>query len=1134
MSDPPPPSFGPPADRGATEAQDSPDALARRYAVDPRHNVVLEASAGTGKTSVLVERYLNLLPEGVDPANILAITFTRKAAAEMRSRIVAELRASAARGEIDRTRWRALRERLTDISIGTIDAFCLSLLREFPLEADLEPGFGLADETEVPGLVAMALDRTLFAARRLAARDEDLALLFVQIGEGRLRNGLGALLDRRLVVPSALARFLATAPPGLTVETASHRVLERIVRSLEGIEGGLEPFVAHGPWADASYRLLALDLSRLGEMVGRGGASIRRLLDALRPHFLTADGKPRARPAQKKTLFPSPAAYAVHGAGVRAMAPQVAAILADHRRELNLIMARGVRALFAIALGEYRRALERRAVVDFAETLERAIALLGQMDEFARSRYRLESRYHHVLVDEFQDTSRAQWELVALLIRSWGEGAGLVHEAAVPPSIFVVGDRKQSIYRFRDAEVRVLEEAASFIGGLRTSGRPRRWIARSFRAVPPLLAFVNDVFDEVDKVPERTDAFRYDDRDRFPLDGHTTDTADTGERAAGDPANVAIGLVLGSDPRTCASIVADEVARILREETVRDRHTGVRRPAVAGDVAILFRARESHREYEHALETRGIPAYVYKGLGFYEADEVQDVLALIRYLANPTSNLRAAAFLRSRFVRLSDPGLTVMAPHIAASLRGAGPSAAAAALDEEDERVLARTREGLARWLPLVDRIPPAELVDRILDEGAYAYELADARETQAWENLKKLRALVRRLQNRGYATMTRVAAELQRMSAGDESNAVIDAVEAVSLMTVHAAKGLEFPLVFVVHLERGAGGGTPAIRVAADDGHGGASVSVGTYQSESDQDERAREREETKRLLYVAFTRARDRLYLSASARKGVFKPAAGSLGEVLPPSLRVVLAAGLTSAVPVLTWRGRSGVHRLRCCQASDAEVAGGEVTTGDAEVSPARPHDFSTVVDRSGLSRRSVTELVGEGTPGERDEAQTGVDRDGDLLLGRLVHRLLQDRAPIDAGMDRLRQRAERLADADERTSAGGDVSAIAAEAAARYLMLWQRDEVRTLLHAGACAFEVPFSARVSDDVAGDRSGDVIVRGTIDCLVGRPDGRLTVIELKTGAPKDWHELQLDVYARAIRAGCPGVEVDAVLLYV
>src|SRR5262249_14872479 len=153
------------------------------------------------------------------------------------------------------------------------------------------------------------------------------------------------------------------------------------------------------------------------------------------------------------------------------------------RRDLNVVMSRGVWRIYAVALGAYERTLESHALVDFSGVLQRAVKLLREMDEFAESRFRLEARYQHVLVDEFHDTSRARWELVAELVRPWAEGAGAA-SGPLPPSIFIVGDRKQSIYGFRDAEVAVVDEAATFIASLRPEDDPRRAISVSFRARP--------------------------------------------------------------------------------------------------------------------------------------------------------------------------------------------------------------------------------------------------------------------------------------------------------------------------------------------------------------------------------------------------------------------------------------------------------------------------------------------------------------------------------------------------------------------------------------------------------------------------------------------------------------------------
>ena len=883
-----------------------PDRAARLAAVDPRRNVVLEASAGTGKTSVLVTRYLNLLRCGIDPLNVLAITFTRQAAAEMRERIVHELKQDALRSRAGEARWRELRDRLGEIGVSTIDAFCLSLLREFPLEADLDPDFAIADETEIPHVVRQAVERTVAAASAAAGRDPNVAMLLAQLGPWRVRQAVTELVRRRSSSAAALRRVLRSAPRGPSAADACRAA----VRSLAERPDGTAParrLAEDGPYEDGAFAVVARDLAGIDRLAEAGPARVRAALDRLRAYFLTRSGAPRKRFADPRSGRGSPRVRRFRTAAA-ALAPVVHDVLSRFDRDVNAALVRGVQRLFDIGVAEYRRELESRALLDFSDVLERAVDLLRRMDEFSRSRYRLESRYHHVLVDEFQDTSRAQWELVSLLVQSWGEGSGLVHDAPLPPSVFVVGDRKQSIYRFRDADVSVIEEAGAVVAALRADGAKgvRQWIAHSFRARPELLRFVNDLFAAVDKEPARRDAFRFADHDRFPVDG-TPEPEPAGDQ---DPA---LGVAVAGSVEGCAALVAGEVARLIEEGQVRDRRSGLRRRTEPRDVAVLFRSRRSHREFERALVRRGIPACVHKGLGFFDAEEIKDVRALLRYLADPSSELRAAALLRSRIVGLSDRALALLAGRLSDVLLAPEASAAPESLPADDRRSLALARESVPRWAALVDRIPPAELLDLALDESAYDAELDRGNLRQAHENVKKIRGLVRRVQNRGYATMTRVADHVDELS-GDVPNAVVEAFDAVNLTTVHAAKGLEFPVVFVVDLGRGAGAEAPPVRVTAAAGDGQPSVSVWPYRTAADGDRRLAEREENKRLLYVAATRARDRLYFSAAAEGGVVEPNRGSLGEVLPASFVAALGRGAGAAGPVIDWVAAGGrAHRL-----------------------------------------------------------------------------------------------------------------------------------------------------------------------------------------------------------------------------
>jgi ATP-dependent helicase/nuclease subunit A len=1101
---------------------DARDRAGRERAIDPRFNVALEASAGTGKTRVLVERYVNLLRAGVDPSEILALTFTRKAAAEMRERIITTLRLAGARGEFSPGRWRELRDRTVDVAISTIDAFCLSLLREFPLEADLDPGFQMADETEVPRLVDEALDRALRTCRSVAREDEHVALVFAQLGDRRARAGLAGLLARRIVAPTILGRYLSSGPRDLTVHDAARRGAHSLLAVFESMRGGLDRFLETGP-LHPSFRLLLRQLRDLEAGVGAAAeinpAAVQESFRRVREHFLTHEGEPRKLlpPKYKKAAFASTADWQTHKDLVAGHAHAVLEAHRTWRRDLNALVSRGVWRMFRIAEREYRRTLDARALLDFPDVLLKTIELLRQMEEFAQSRFRLESRYHHVLVDEFQDTSRAQWELVSLLVQAWGEGAGLTHTGTLAPSIFIVGDRKQSIYGFRDADVSLFREASEYMRNLRPGGDVRRSIARCFRSVPPLLSFVNDLCDAVAKLPDRRDAFVYEEEDRFPVDA---DLEHESEQV--------LGVVTGDSFDSCARTTAAEISRLIREGVlVRDRDTGIRRPVRPGDVAILFRTRESHRDYEQALEALGISAYVYKGLGFFDADEVKDVMAMLWYLADPVSDLRAAALLRSRFIRMSDEGLKRLGPHLAEALEAA--TSPPVALDVDDTEALALARAAASRWRALADWSPPAELLDRILVESAYVTELRGPRLAQARENLKKIRAIIRRIQNRGYGTLERIVTHLDHLAVGDEANAVIDATDAVSLMTVHASKGLEFPVVFVVNVSRGTGNWRDAIRIAGETNED-VSVSVGDFESRADEDEPDRDREETKRLLYVALTRARDRLYLGSVVKEGRFQPTRGSLGEVLPPSLHnVFVEAG--AGVSSVSWAGASRSHVINVCPPAGPTERESLSTPNPQHPIPNVPGalgagswslgvDFAVLEDAT-VRRVTVSGLsdVDLASPPPRGEYAGSSDR----LTGILVHRLLQ-RVGFNTELrdEQIRELAETILSTVSPAELGHPDWVIA-EAIARFRQISSQEDVCALYRLGQPYHELPFTMQVDGR---------IVRGTIDCLITSGD-RVTVLEFKTGSARPEHRAQAEVYRAAAQTLFPGTQVESRLVY-
>ena len=353
--------------------------------------------------------------------------------------------------------------------------------------------------------------------------------------------------------------------------------------------------------------------------------------------------------------------------------------------------------------------------------------------------------------------------------------------------------------------------------------------------------------------------------------------------------------------------------------------------------------------------------------------------------------------------------------------------------------------------------------------------------------------------------------------------------------MTVHAAKGLEFPVVFAVNLSRGTGGRRDPIRVGTDADGLEALVAVGDFQSEADEDASAREQEETKRLLYVALTRARDRLYLGAVLKDGRVQPGRGSLAEVCPASLLAAMS-GAAAGVSTAQWHaasGRSHTFRLHTSGeglsstpdsqpvplATATALAGGQPDLGSATrdaalddlgPSAAIPGFVNSVTAARGTTDRAP---VGPARPTGRS----------DRLLGTLVHRLVQTCGLREQNAGVLATAASRLllpsesVDLEDRTRFLGRAVSV-------YQALVSRPEVIQALDAARIAYEVPFSFV---DAGGT------IRGTIDCLLMHDPRNLTVLEFKTGRQQPEHVAQAELYRRAVAEMFPGAAVRTAVVY-
>jgi ATP-dependent exoDNAse (exonuclease V) beta subunit len=753
-------------------------------AVEAEGEVFVSAGAGTGKTSVLVERYVRAVCErGLDVDGILVITYTRKAAGELRSRIRSALRA---RGRPD------LARTLDGAWISTIHGFCARLLRAHPLTLGLDPRFRELEEAGAAVLGSEAFERALTAF--CATGDPERVRLLATYRTDGLRRML-----------SSVYGTLRSAGCDLVLELGERPDLDGAVERFRSEATAL----AEDRRATESQRRAAEEALRLLAQ----GIAPERLLD------LTAL---RCRGARA-------ASYEEARRGLEQAALET---LAARDRDL-------LQELLERYAAEYAAAKDAEAVLDF-EDLQ--LAARDLLRDHAEVREAIRSRFRLVMVDEFQDTNRLQCELIDLVV-----------EPGVT-EIFTVGDEFQSIYGFRHADVEVFRERRAQASQLLT-------LTRNYRSRPQVVAAVNHLFAEAfgDEYRFLVASAEFPD----PVFGHPVELLVTDKasfREAGEHWREA-------EARAIAGRVRELVAA---------------GEALPGEIAVLFAAGTDAERYEEALRREGLPTYRATGRGYFGQQQVADLLAYLRLLHNRYDDVALVTVLASPFVGVSNDALVLLRraaprrPLFTPLERGGVPPG----VSDTDARLLRAFHQRYERLARLAARAGLERLCEQILVEHDYDLAvLARWDGTRRYANLRKLARLAREyeaVRGRDLAGFLRFVREQDAVGAKElEAVAEEEGADAVRLLTIHAAKGLEFKVVVVADAGRDTGaprGGDEV--VALSDGRFGFRMAHPTRGDRRAvfgyEDVRAtalaQERAERLRLYYVAMTRAIDRLVVSGA----------------------------------------------------------------------------------------------------------------------------------------------------------------------------------------------------------------------------------------------------------------------------
>lgn len=834
--------------------------------------IAVTAGAGSGKTRSLVGRYLRLLERGYPLRSILAITFTEKAAREMRSRIRNAL-SQIIENNLPAKDTPDNKGSLSDpgvpsglnidsARIGTIHSLCAEILRQYPAEAGLDPAFAVLEEGLAAALKAEAIDSVL--AR--AADDAESVTLFGPLKESELRQALGILLDRRLDVVLGVVNFDSILQdylnPHLYSPAWQAALADLAACSAKSPDDRLEL---------ARREVLARwDESQSARAAKDWDVVLARLAD-LRKATSTQGKKDNWNGADLESVRKSMSELRlVYDENLKFLAEKARFALDEQVAAQLPALAR----LFDQVLQEYQRLKDERQSLDFDDLEGRAARLLTSHPAV---RVGLQTDLRAVLVDEFQDTNERQRQIVYALTGftpqnltakharvakenqfNLGDPDGTQNSAKI--DLFIVGDSKQSIYRFRGADVSVFRQVQADV---LTSGGERINLDLTFRAHRELLETLNQLLAPI--LGETDDPARPHLVPFAPLRPHRAQPA----REQIRPPYVEIHLGLGENADEGRQIASKALASRLRELHEVEKFAW-------GDVALLFRASAGFPAYETALEAAGIPFVTVAGRGFYDRPEIRDLLNALVAIVDPTDDLALVGLLRSPAFALPDAEIYQLrfSPLLESGEGQPVWPALAASPIPSHQRACAI----LVELRAFAGRAPASAVLKRLLDLTGYHAILSSVPNgARMLRNVEKLLADAHRSHLTSLPAFLAYVRTLRDVGLREgEAPADSQTSGAVQLMTVHKAKGLEFPLTVLadaayeprppsarVQL-------TPSgllldlheVRFAKDgDFHPTAWQIAARHQDEL-------EDAEDRRLLYVAATRAREKLLISGHVK--------------------------------------------------------------------------------------------------------------------------------------------------------------------------------------------------------------------------------------------------------------------------